>query len=83
MMSEKSKTSGATIFSLKNLAALLIIAAVGVYFFAFDYVKSMYLNHVPRGAQEEFVEIPTGSNFEEVVAILTKQGVVFLSRLMF
>ncbi len=62
-------------FSVKNLLLLVLVAAIAVYLFAFDYVKSIYLNKV-NSPENEFVEIPTGSNFEEVIKDLTSKGIV-------
>lgn len=62
-------------FSVKNLLLLLLVAAIAVYLFAFDYVKSIYLNKV-NSPENEFVEISTGSNYEEVIKDLTSKGIV-------
>ncbi len=62
-------------FSVKNLLLLVLVAAIAVYLFAFDYVKSIYLNKV-NSPENEFVEISTGSNYEEVIKDLTSKGIV-------
>jgi UPF0755 protein len=74
-MSETIKTNNNSVFSLKNLILLLAIAAVAVYLFAWDYAKSMYLNHVPSESAE-FVQIPNGKSFDEVTEMLVSAGVV-------
>ena len=66
-----------SIFSIKNL--MLLALSAGILFCLFgglDYVKSLWLNRVPSNLKNEFIQIPTGSTFDDVVEILTQNGIV-------
>ncbi|MGK0363795.1 MAG: UPF0755 protein [Saprospiraceae bacterium] len=57
---------------------LIIIAAllIGGGFFAFQKYQAFWLPNVPNDLTEAVVEIPTGSNFADVVDLLHKNGMV-------
>lgn len=66
-----------TIFSIKNIALLTVVAALAFFFFGgWDYVKSLFLSGVPTTLENEFIQIPTGSNYDDVLDILTQNGIV-------
>lgn len=52
------------------LALLLVVIAAAVYFW--KPIQALYFTGVPASLPERFVNIPTGSSFEEVVDILKK-----------
>lgn len=52
--------------------ALLLIAAV----FAWKPLRAVYLSGVPQNIENQFVCIPTGAPFDEVVAILLSQNAI-------
>jgi UPF0755 protein len=74
-MSETTKTTKNSVFSLKNSILFFLVAALAIYIFAWDYAKSMYLNHVSSDSTE-FVQIPNGQNFDQVTAMLVSSGIV-------
>jgi UPF0755 protein len=74
-MSETTKTTKTSVFSLKNSILFFLVAALAIYIFAWDYAKSMYLNHVSSDSTE-FVQIPNGQNFDQVTAMLVSSGIV-------
>ncbi len=69
MNSQKSST-------LKFLLVFFALAlAVGGYF-GWQPLKAIYFSGVPDRLTEEYVHIPTGSTFDEVVAILKMSGFI-------
>lgn len=65
MTQEQKKTSSARLIVL-----LLVAALVGGAFFGWKYIEAFFLPAVPETLENQYVCIPTGSNFDEVVAIL-------------
>jgi len=57
----------------KILGVLLVLLLVGG-FFAYQYYQDFFLPNVPAELSNEFVEIPTGSSYSEVVNILNRGG---------
>lgn len=55
--------------------AIVGIVLVGA-FFAWQPIKSIYFSNVPATLQDEYVCIPTGSSFEDVVRILKEKNVI-------
>lgn len=64
----KSKKSSA----LKFVLVFLCIAIAAGGYFAWQPLKAIYLSGVPNEIADNYVCIPTGSSFEQVVAILKK-----------
>ena len=48
---------------------LMLILAVGAYF-AWQPLKAIYFSGVPKGTEKSYLHIPTGSSFDQVVALL-------------
>ncbi|HRI58423.1 MAG TPA: endolytic transglycosylase MltG [Saprospiraceae bacterium] len=57
------------------LLAGIVMLAVGA-FFAWQPLKAIYFSGVPKKLETDFVCIPTGSTFDEVVAILKMGGFI-------
>jgi UPF0755 protein len=60
--------------SLRTFFLLFLAVAAGALYFAWTPLKAIYFSGVPAAAQRTFVQIPTGSSFDEVVALLKKSG---------
>jgi UPF0755 protein len=68
---ERNKSSKGKIFGLFLVAAL----ALGL-FFGWQPLKAIYFSGVPAQLANQYVCIPTGSSFDEVVGILKKGGFI-------
>lgn len=51
------------------LLVLLLLLAIGAYF-AWPPLKAIYFSGVPKGLEKSYLLIPTGSSFDQVVALL-------------
>lgn len=60
------------ITSARNIIIFLVIAAALGAYFAWQPIKGMMVTAVPENLENQFVCIPTGANFEQVVQILKK-----------
>ena len=61
----------------RGLIIGLVVAALAVgFWFGWQPLKAIYFSGVPKELADPYVCIPTGSNFDQVVAILKKQGIV-------
>lgn len=54
----------------KYLLFFVLAALIAGAFFAWQPLKAIYFSGVPEDVREQYVCIPTGSSFEEVVGIL-------------
>ncbi|MBN8683644.1 MAG: endolytic transglycosylase MltG [Chitinophagales bacterium] len=57
------------------LLGLVAVAAIAL-FFGWKPLKAIYFSGVPGNIDPTFVQIPTGSNFEQVVSILRQNGLI-------
>lgn len=60
----------------KGIAVLLLVALLGGAYFAWEPIKGFWFPAVPSELADPYVCIPTGATFDEVVAILKKNGFV-------
>ena len=67
----KSKT---TLF--QKIAIALVALAIIALVFAWKPIKAIYLDGVPQNLQNTIVQIPTGSNFDQVVRLLADGGYI-------
>ncbi|HMX41783.1 MAG TPA: endolytic transglycosylase MltG [Saprospiraceae bacterium] len=71
-MTQKQKQPSSRRWILWVLAA----AFAGGVFFGWKYVQAVFLPEVPSTLANQYVTIPTGSSFDEVVAILKMGGFI-------
>lgn len=60
----------------KYLLVFIAAAVLAGAFFAWQPLRAIYFSGVPKKVEEQYVCIPTGSTFEEVVAILKMGGFI-------
>jgi UPF0755 protein len=60
----------------KNLFLLGLVVLLAALLFAWQPIKAIFLTGVPATLENKYINIPTGSSFEEVVKILKKNNVV-------
>lgn len=61
----------------RTLVLGVVIAAISVgLWFGWQPLNAIYFSGVPNEVADPYVCIPTGSNFDQVVAILKKQGII-------
>lgn len=63
-------------FTFGKIAALLVILAIAALAMFWRPLQALYFSRVPDTLQSRYVHIPTGSNFEDVVAILRNGGFI-------
>jgi UPF0755 protein len=61
---------------LKNILALLAFIGLVVVYFGWDFYKINYKANVPNSLNDEYLLIPTGSNFEDLVTNLKSKGFI-------
>lgn len=54
----------------------LVVAVLAAAFFLWQPLQSFYLSKVPAGVENQYVNIPTGSSFEDLVQILKTQRII-------
>jgi UPF0755 protein len=62
--------------NVKNLMIVAAIAAVAAIYFGWDYYKMYFASNVPTELTDEFVCLPTGSTFDEIVGVLKDKGFI-------
>jgi UPF0755 protein len=62
--------------SRKNLILLAIVALLAIVVFAWQPIRAIFLTGVPQNIEKTYITIPTGSSFEEVIAILKKNNII-------
>lgn len=72
-MSQKQSTSG---LSAKNLVFIGLAVLLAAGYFAWKPLRAIYLSGVPKSIENQFVQIPTGATFEEVVGILKRENLI-------
>ena len=55
---------------IKYFLILLLAGAMLAFVFAYDYYKAVFNPNVPNDIENEYINIPTGASFEEVVQLL-------------
>lgn len=70
-MTQQKKSS-----PVKIVGLVLVIALAGGLFFGWKYIQALLIPTVPEKLENQFVCIPTGSTFDEVVAILKMGGII-------
>lgn len=58
------------------LIGVLVAAVATGLWFGWEPLNAIYFSGVPKEIADPYVCIPTGANFEQVVSILKKQGIV-------
>jgi len=59
-----------------GILILLLAALIGGAYFAWEPIKGFWIPAVPAELYEPHVCIPTGATFEDVVAILKREGII-------
>lgn len=62
--------------NLKKIGLIAIVFAAIALYFGWDTYKINYMPNVPSSLNDEFLLIPTGSNFEDMVGILKSKGFI-------
>lgn len=71
-MTQEQKQSS----SRRWILVVLALAFVGGLAFGWKYIQAVFMPAVPDTLVSQYVQIPTGSSFEEVVSILKKGGFI-------
>lgn len=61
---------------VKVLIAVFAIIAIGVAIFGWSYYKKIFHPNVNISGPQTYLYIPTGSNFDDVMRILTEKGIL-------
>jgi len=70
-MTQHKKSSPA-----KIVGWVLVIALAGGLFFGWKYIQVLFFPTVPEKLENQFIYIPTGATFDEVVAILKMGSII-------
>ena len=64
--------------TLRNIAILLLLILLVAAYFGYGYYEKIFSPNVSSTLSSEYVHIPTGSTFDEVVDLLVNEKIIIM-----